>query len=186
MSEMVHITFGRTVIAVRRDLVLPNDPTLRQQLEAKLQEYRNRLHQPQLTPHREASTNYKIWVLQQLLDQDSLDFLVLKAAVAKDATNQTLAIAYLAYAWKVIENYCFNRGNQNRGGTGLPTGEVAAIYPTVEEGGLAGVSNGDPLVVDRPSVSGPLQAPGGAASRSRVPFVMEEDATPVPEHQTVA
>jgi hypothetical protein len=176
MSEMVHITFGRTVIAVRRDLVLPSDPGLRQQLEAKLQEYRNRLHQPELTPHREASTNYKIWVLQQLLDAANLDFLVLKAAVAKDATNQTLAIAYLAYAWKVIENYCFNRGTQNRGGTGLPTGEVEPLYPGLD-GSVTpsgGLSNGDPLVIDRPTASVPMESRDSGGSRSREPHFVDD------------
>jgi hypothetical protein len=184
MSEMVHITFGRTVIAVRRDLVLPNDNQLRQQLESKLQEYRNRLHQPDLTPHREASTNYKIWVLQQLLDQNTLDFLVLKAAVAKDATNQTLAIAYLAYAWKVIENYCFNRGAQNRGGTGLPTEEVAPLYPGENTASSDAPPGSDPLMLDMPAAAVSSEDREPAPRRSRIPFMREEDD--VVEPQSVA
>ena len=173
MNEMVHITFGRTVIAVRRDLAAPADPVLRGQLEAKLEEYRQRLKVTELTPHREASTNYKIWVLQQLLDLGALDFLLLKAAVAKDATNQTLAIAYLAYAWKVIENYCYNNGTQNRGGTGLPA-DAAPSYSQPS----------GPL---QPSESlAPPVAPGGAQQRSRIPFVLDEEVSERVEEQPVA
>jgi hypothetical protein len=184
MSEMVHITFGNTVIAVRRDLVLPTDPSLHTQLEAKLFEYRNRLKDTNITAHREASTNYKIWVLQQLLDQNSLDFLVLKAAVARDATNQTLAIAYLAYAWKVIENYCYNRGSQNRGGTGLPTPQAAAVAvqeaaAQPEESRYTPALPGDP----RPVVAVPMQDRATTSRPSRLPFTVESEADiPVGQH----
>lgn len=185
MSEMVHITFGRTVIAVRRDLALPNDPALRRQLESKLQEYRTRLHDSQMTAHREASTNYKIWVLQQLLDQGGLDFLLLKAAVARDATNQTLAIAYLAYAWKVIENYCYNRGAHNRGGTGLPTSQMAAVY---SQPGAAPMPMDDrPMSIapieERPVVAIPMEERDAKPKRSRVPLMDDapvQAADPMP------
>lgn len=171
MSEMVHITFGRTVIAVRRDLAVPTEPVLRRQLESKLEEYRARLHDPEMTAHREASTNYKIWVLQQLLDQGALDFLLLKAAVSKDANNQTLAIAYLAYAWKVIENYCYNRGAQNRGGTGLPTSQVAAVYTQP----VAAVPLDDrprsyAPIEDRPVVAIPMEERDARPRRSKIPL----------------
>lgn len=170
MSETVHITFGRTVIAVRRDLAPPNDPVLRRQLEAKLQEYRKRLQDPDMTAHREASTNYKIWVLQQLLDEGSLDFLLLKAAVSRDATNQTLAIAYLAYAWKVIENYCYNRGAHNRGGTGLPANQAAPFTEPVAAVPYDDRPRFGASIDERQVVAIPMEEREGKPRRSRIPL----------------
>jgi len=121
MSEMINLAFGDTAVAVRRELSLPEDPVRQGQLRAKLEEYRNRLQVANLSAHREASTNYKVWVLQQLLDRQTLSFELMRSAVAAESSTPTLSLAYLAYAWKVIENYCYHGGAYNRGGTGLKT-----------------------------------------------------------------
>lgn len=121
MNEMINLTLGDTTVALRRELKLADDAILMRQLAAKLSEYRTRLDTPNLSAHREASTNYKIWVLQQLIDRGRVDFEVLRASVSSETSDMTLSLAYLAYAWKVIENYCNNRGAYNKGGTGLQT-----------------------------------------------------------------
>ena len=121
MNEMINLTLGDTTVALRRELNLSDDPILTRQLAAKLSEYRERLSTPNLSAHREASTNYKIWVLQQLIDRGRVDFAVLRTSVSNESASPTLSLAYLAYAWKVIENYCNNRGAYNKGGTGLQT-----------------------------------------------------------------
>ena len=126
MNEMISLILGDTTVALRRELSLANDPILVRQLDAKLAEYRERLTTPNLSAHREASTNYKVWVLQQLLERGRVDFEVLRTAVSSESASPTLSLAYLAYAWKVIENYCNNRGAYNKGGTGLQTVGMAS------------------------------------------------------------
>ena len=121
MDEMVRLNFGPKVVEVHRILSIPDEGALVTQLRSKLAEYRRRLSEPDLDAHRETSTNFKIWVLQQLLDNQNLDFLQIKSAVAGDVENYSLSMAYLTYAWKVIENYCYYHGDFNRGGTGLPS-----------------------------------------------------------------
>jgi hypothetical protein len=120
MDEMVRLNFGPKVVEVHRILSIPDEGALVIQLRSKLAEYRRRLAEPDLDAHRETSTNFKIWVLQQLLDKQNLDFLQVKSSVAGDIENYSLSMAYLAYAWKVIENYCYYHGDFNHGGTGLP------------------------------------------------------------------
>jgi len=96
------------------------DSNLGLQMKLKLEEYRKRLLQSNLDAHIETSTNYKIWVLQLLLSNESLNFETLKSKVTSEAENTSLSLAYLAYAWKVIENYIYALGDNNLGGTGLP------------------------------------------------------------------
>ena len=120
MEKLIHLRFNEHKVELHRFIkIQPNTP-LSQQLRAKLEEYRNRLLQPDLDAHRETSANYKVWILQQLIERNSLDFEDLKAAVAPGTDHYTLSLAYLAYAWKVIENYCHGHSENNRGGTGLP------------------------------------------------------------------
>ena len=96
------------------------------------------------------------------------------------ATNQTLAIAYLAYAWKVIENYCFNRGAQNRGGTGLPTSQVAAVYQQQPAATEQPPDQNIPgfLIDERQSVAVPMEDRQEPASRSRIPMVDHDRGAP--------
>ena len=120
MEEIIHLKFNEHKVELHRYIAIQPDTPLSQQLRAKLEEYRVRLLQPDLDAHRETSANYKVWILQQLLERNTLDFETLKAAVSPGTDHYTLSLAYLAYAWKVIENYTYALGENNRGGTGLP------------------------------------------------------------------
>ncbi|MEP6756779.1 MAG: hypothetical protein ABJA67_14840 [Chthonomonadales bacterium] len=120
MDDLIHLQFNEHKIELHRYIRIHADSTLSKQLGLKLDEYRERLLQPDLDAHRETSTNYKVWILQQLLDRNTLDFNDLKASVTPGSDHYTLSLAYLAYAWKVIENYTYALGENNRGGTGLP------------------------------------------------------------------
>src|SRR5262245_55042298 len=117
---MIRVVLGDKAIRLHAEIAVPKDENLVLQLYAKLYEYRQRLLLPNLDPHKATSTHFKIWVLQQLLDQKHVAYERLKAEVAKDQDDDTLSMAYFAYAWKVIENYCLYSGQGNHGGTGLP------------------------------------------------------------------
>jgi hypothetical protein len=120
MDELVQLRFNGRTVALRRVLSISDEGALVRQLEQKLDEYRRRLTEPDISAHRASSTNYKIWVLSQLLERRSIDFFQVHAQVSPDIEGYTLSMAYLAYAWKVIENYCCFHGDYNQGGTGLP------------------------------------------------------------------
>ena len=120
MDDLIQLRFNEHKVELHRFIRIQSETQLAQQLKVKLDEYRERLLQPDLDAHRETSTNYKVWILQQLLERSSLDFEDLKASVTPGSDHYTLSLAYLAYAWKVIENYTYAHGENNRGGTGLP------------------------------------------------------------------
>lgn len=106
---------------------LPTNPSLRQRLEIKLNEYRARLidqqkaatayDAPEVILTNTADTRYKIAVLEKLLADGKVDTFALSRELS--ARDSVFTVDAFDNACRVIEDYCKTGGKHSVGGTGL-------------------------------------------------------------------
>ncbi|MSU54681.1 MAG: hypothetical protein EXS48_02530 [Candidatus Staskawiczbacteria bacterium] len=104
-----------------------DDPELVGKLRTKLEEYKVRLVEkerkidiyksPQQRKEITASTRYKVAVLQEVIDNGSVDTQELSNRLAVE--DGIFSLEDFENACSVIDSYCRGEAEKNRGGTGL-------------------------------------------------------------------
>lgn len=103
-------------------IVLPEDSGLRQQLEAKLVEYKGRYDEYR-HPELQMDIICKIVVLEKLISDGKVDTFELSLQLA-DKYKDCFSVDSYNNACGVVEDYCLTGGKRTAGGTGLAESEA--------------------------------------------------------------